>query len=99
MTEMNTELNTDLTNLSYRMTTQLNLAMNDLKNVKKNIKQINTIIKKGNYERKIEDFSEENEIISNYEHKSDDPPIAGTTRNQHNMSHNRWIGSLRNRYY
>ena len=90
----------DLKNLSYRMTTQLNLAMNDLKNVKKNIKQINNIIKH-NSERKIEDFSEEkNEIIShaNYEYKSDDPPRAGITTNQHNMSHNRWIGSLRNRF-
>jgi hypothetical protein len=87
----------DLKNLSYRMTTQLNLAMNDLKNVKKNIKQINNIIKH-NSERKIEDLSEKNEIISNDEYKNDDPPRAGITTNQHNMSHNRWMSSLRNRF-
>jgi len=77
-------MSNDLKNLSYRMTNQLDLAMNDLKNVKKNIKQIKNIIKL-NYDRKIDEEKEEE--------------AAGFIGRQHNMSHNRWISSLRNRYY
>jgi len=92
-------MSTDITNLSYRMSKQIDLAMNDLKNVKRNIKQINTIIKKDfkyNSERKIENNYEEK--YQEVEEKiSEEPeiPAAGFTGRQHNMTHNRWISSLR----
>ena len=93
----------DISNLSYRMTTQIDLAMNDLKNVKENIKHINSIINKKDFERKIEETSEEkksseNSIITSYEHKIEEPetPRAGMIGHQRNMSHNRWVSSLRN---
>jgi hypothetical protein len=85
-------MSNDITNLSYRMTKQLDLAMNDLKNVKRNIKQMNSIIQKdNNSERKIE---------NNYEEKieENDIPAAGFVGTQHNMSHNRWMSGLRNRF-
>ena len=95
-------MSNDLTNLSYRMSTQLDLAMNDLKNVKRNIKQINTIIKKDlkyNSERKIE-YEEKYQYSENDQHSEeknaeDEPPPAGFNGRQHNMTHNRWISSLR----
>ena len=95
--------NKDIENLSYRMTKQLDLALNDIKNVKKNIRQINTIIKKeinyGSTERKIENnyeekYQEEEEKIP----EEPEIPAAGFTGRQHNMTHNRWISSLRNPY-
>jgi|SaaInlV_150m_DNA_5_1039734.scaffolds.fasta_scaffold52555_2 hypothetical protein len=99
-----TEINTDITNLSYRMTKQLDLAMNDLKNVKRNIKQMNTIIKKetrynsernieNNYGEKYEDYGEK---IEEKIEEEMNIPAAGFAGTQHNMSHNRWMSSLRN---
>ena len=99
---MSNQVNDDISNLSHRMTTQLELAMNDLKNVKRNIKQINTIIKKDlkyNSERKIE-YEEKYQYSENDQHSEeknaeDEPPPAGFNGRQHNMTHNRWISSLR----
>ena len=96
-------MSNDLTNLSYRMSTQLDLAMNDWKNVKRNIKQINAIIKKDlkyNSERKIENYEEKYQHSENDQHSEeknveDEPLPAGFTGRQHNMTHNRWISSLR----
>ena len=100
-------MSNDLTNLSYRMSTQLDLAMNDLKNVKRNIKQINTIIKKDlkyNSERKIENYEEkyqhseeknQHSEEKNQHSEEDETPAAGFNGRQHNMTHNRWISSLR----
>jgi hypothetical protein len=94
-------MSNDITNLSYRMTKQLDLAMNDLKNVKRNIKQMNSIIQKdNNSERKIENNYEEKIEENNYEEKieENDIPAAGFVGTQHNMSHNRWMSGLRNRF-
>ena len=106
---MTSRTNEDISNLSYRMSKQLDLAMNDLNNIKKNISEINTIvdsnrinISRNNYERKIEEPVEGKtniNIVTNnetsYEHKMQDSPRAGFTGVQQNMSHNRWISSLR----
>ena len=99
---MSNQVNDDISNLSHRMTTQLELAMNDLKNVKRTIKQINTIIKKDlkyNSERKIE-YEEKYQYSENDQHSEeknaeDEPPPAGFNGRQHNMTHNRWISSMR----
>ncbi len=97
-------MSNDITNLSYRMTKQLDLAMSDLKNVKRNIKQMNTIIKKetrynsereNNYGGKYEDYEEK---IEEKIEEEMNIPAAGFAGTQHNMSHNRWMSSLRNRF-
>ena len=106
---MTSRTNEDISNLSYRMSKQLDLAMNDLNNIKKNISEINTIVdsnyinnSRNNYERKIEESVEgktniniETNNETSYEHKMQDSPRAGFTGVQQNMSHNRWISSLR----
>lgn len=97
-------MSNDLTNLSYRMSTQLDLAMNDLKNVKRNIKQINTIIKKDlkynserkiEYEEKYQHADNQDTEEKNQDTEEDNQPPAGFNGRQHNMTHNRWISSLR----
>ena len=93
-------MSNDITNLSYRMSKQIDLAMNDLKNFKRNIKQINTIIKKDlkyNPERKIEHYEEKDQTPEEKEDDKDEEnvPAAGFIGRQHNMTHNRWISSLR----
>lgn len=107
---MTSRTNEDISNLSYRMSKQLDLALNDLNNIKKNISEINTIVDNNSrynsrnyYERKIEEPVEEKSNISintnteaNYEHKIQDSPRAGFIGEQRNMTHNRWITSLRN---
>ena len=57
---------------------------------------------RNNYERKIEEPVEGKTNINivtdnetSYEHKMQDSPRAGFTGVQQNMSHNRWISSLR----
>ena len=88
------------------MKQQINLAMNDIKNVKKNINEIEKIINRNRFNRS-ERIIEEN--IDNYEYKNEEQetnnneisekiesPRAGISTNQHNMTHNRWISSLRN---
>ena len=94
---MSNQVNNDISNLSHRMTTQLELAMNDLKNVKRNIKQINTIIKndsKYNSERKI-NYEQKYQAPEEENVEDEDIPAAGLVGRQHNMTHNRWISSLR----
>lgn len=108
---MTSRTNEDISNLSYRMSKQLDLAMNDLNNIKKNISEINTIVdnhsrnnSRNYYERKIEEPYEGKtnniRIATNpetsYEHKVQESPRAGFVGTQQNMSHNRWISSLRN---
>lgn len=96
---MSNQVNDDISNLSHRMTTQLELAMNDLKNVKRNIKQINSIIKrepKNNSERKIDNYEEKYQIQEEEKNMEEEEiPAAGFVGRQHNMTHNRWISSLR----
>jgi hypothetical protein len=95
---MSNRTNEDISNLSYRMTKQLELAMNDLENVKKNIKEINTIIEKtpeNVIERKIEEREEKNNLDYHNEEKNQELPRAGVIGIHRNMSHNRWISSLR----
>ena len=91
---------TDLSRLSYRMSKQLDMALNDLKHVRENIDEINKIVyreSKYDSERKMEVLSEQkNEIIQKEEKKEEEMPPAGSTREQHNMTHNRWISSLMN---
>ena len=91
---------TDLSRLSYRMSKQLDMALNDLNHVRENIDEINKIVhreSKYDSDRKMEVLSEQkNEIIEREEKKEEDIPAAGSTRQQHNMTHNRWISSLRN---
>jgi len=103
-------MTSDIKNLSYRMTKQIDLAMNDLKNVKRNLKDMNTIIRKEvtyNSERKIEyegkyqnseesgQHNEENYQHTEEKNAEDESPPAGFNGRQHNMTHNRWISSLR----
>ena len=89
------------------MKQQINLAMNDIKNVKKNINEIEKIINRNRFNRS-ERIIEQN--IDNHEYKNEEhqetnnsdisekieSPRAGISTNQHNMTHNRWISSLRN---
>lgn len=100
-------MSNDIKNISYRMKQQINLAMHDIKNVKKNINEIEKIIDRNRYNRSERIIEEKN---NSYEYKNEEDhetnnsdisekiesPRAGISTNQHNMTHNRWISSLRN---
>ena len=95
---------TDISRLSYRMSKQLDMALNDLKHVRENIDEINKIVYResnNNSERKIETYeekhqqSEDNPNLEEKKIEENEIVAAGFVGEQHNMTHNRWISSLR----